>query len=92
MDTQGRSELQQYNPDRSRSDARAKTAAEAVAESLMTPIFPSPVVPQPDGTATHARSWFSIATVLAIIALAACAAAAVAAAYGPVFTQAMMAP
>ncbi|HEY1544209.1 MAG TPA: hypothetical protein VGG01_17560 [Xanthobacteraceae bacterium] len=92
MDTQGRNELKQFNPERNRQDARAKTAGEAVAESLMAPIFPAPAAPQADAVATRARSWFSVVTVLTMIALAACAAAAVAAAYGPVFTQPMMGP
>lgn len=93
MDTQERGKLQQFTPERGRPDMRTKTAAEAVAESLMTPIFAAPTVPQVDAIAApRTRSWFSIATVLTIIALAACAAAAVAATYGPVFTQPMMAP
>jgi hypothetical protein len=49
-------------------------------------------VPQAHADGTHAKTWFSIATILTMIALVACAAAAVAAAYGPVFTQPMMAP
>jgi hypothetical protein len=92
MDTQGRNELKQFNPERARPDVRAKTAAEAVADALMAPIFPASAVPQAHADGTHAKTWFSIATILTMIALVACAAAAVAAAYGPVFTQPMMAP
>jgi hypothetical protein len=93
MNTQARNETQTLNPDRGRPDALAKTAADAVAESLMTPIFPAPTAPQAEtAVAGGGKSWFSLATVFTILALAACAAAGVAAVYGPVFTQPLNGP
>lgn len=93
MTTQARNETHAFNSDRGRPDARAKSPAETVAESLMAPIFPAPATPHADApAAARGKSWFSVATVLTIIALAACAAAAVAATFGPVFTQPLTGP
>jgi hypothetical protein len=97
MTTQARNDLQSFNPDRGRPDARATTAAEAVAESLMGPIFPAagpaPGAKTADATlADRPKPWFTMATVLIILALAGCAAAAVSLMYGPVFTEPMIGP
>jgi hypothetical protein len=88
MSIQRRNEANQFDPDRDpASGRRLAKRPRSVAQSIMR----SPAGSRADD-ADRRESWFSFATVHAVIALTACGAAAVAAIYGPVFTQPVMGP
>ena len=87
MSTQGRNELNQFDPNRARtSGRRPATNADSVPKAVV-----ETASPQVDD-AGRGESLFSILTILILVALAACGAAAVAATYGPVFTQSAIGP